>query len=167
MVSYVPSKNSYFLSSKMIKAKRKRICFTRFWWYLSLEMGLKGMKTDYKPSIPLFVDLEECFSSVLRYVTVEILRIFFENGDIWNDFGNKMDYGRIFEIFWEIFEKERGSIINLESTYPCLYIQFHPFEPKFDFRMDFRTFLHVKFSGKFTLFMTWFFRKLIWYWNQS
>ena len=39
-------------------------------------MGLKGMKTDYKPSIPLFVDLEECFSSVLRYVTVEILRIF-------------------------------------------------------------------------------------------
>ena len=84
---------------------------------------------------------------------------FFENGDIWNDFGNKMDYGRIFEIFWEIFEKERGSIINLESTYPCLYIKFHPFEPKFDFRMDFRTFFHVKFSGKFTLFMTWVFRK--------
>ena len=55
---------------------------------------------------------------------------------------------RIFEIFWEIFEKERGSIINLESTYPCLYIKFHPFEPKFDFRMDFRTFFHVKFSDQ-------------------
>ena len=58
-------------------------------------MGLKGMKTDYKPSIPLFVDLEECFSSVLRYVTVEILRIFLK----MVIFGNKMDYGRIFEIF--------------------------------------------------------------------
>ena len=49
-------------------------------------------------------------------------------------------------IFCEIFEKERGSIINLESTYPCLYIKFHPFEPKFDFRMDFRTLFHVKTS---------------------
>ena len=49
-------------------------------------------------------------------------------------------------IFCEIFEKERGSIINLESTYPCLYIKFHPFEPMFDFRMDFRTLFHVKTS---------------------
>ena len=45
-----------------------------------------------------------------------------------------------------IWEGKRGSIINLESTYPCLYIKFHPFEPKFDFRIDFRTFFHVKFS---------------------
>ena len=59
-----------------------------------------------------------------------------------------MDYGKDFEIFGEIFEKERGSIINLESTYPYLYIKFHPFEPKFDFRMDFRTFFHVKFSDQ-------------------
>ena len=154
-------KTAIFLVQKWNKnkAKRKRICFTRFWWYLSLEMGLKGMKTDYKPSIPLFVDLKECFRQSLGTLPSKFWE-FFENGDIWNDFGNKMDYGRIFEIFWEIFEKERGSIINLESTYPCLYIKFHPFEPKFDFRMDFRTFFHVKFSGKFTLFMTWFLERV-------